>query len=133
MTDKKIPTLAEIEQWVEAKATSYHNATSFQKGLLRFMRGDRPFQIISASELIAQRARVTVRERIADELETAAHILRRNLKGERDDSAAWRIADAGLQLRNKIERSGMTDVEGVDTPTGRGALLPKAIKPKGYK
>ncbi len=37
------------------------------------------------------------------------------------DQAAWRIADASLLLRQRME--GVHDVLGLDVPTGRGALL----------
>jgi hypothetical protein len=41
-------------------------------------------------------------------------------------SAAWRLADAGLLLRNRMVRKGFTKAEGLDLPTGRGAMLPTA-------
>jgi hypothetical protein len=84
-----------------------------------------PFKPLDAGELLSQPA-APARALIAEELETAARILRANPGGERDDSAAWRVADAGLKLRRKVERSGIKDVPGVDMPTRMGALLPEA-------
>ena len=43
--------------------------------------------------------------------------------GHRDDSAAWRVADAGLLLRELMEEDN-NNLPGLDKPTGRGALLP---------
>ena len=40
-----------------------------------------------------------------------------------DDSAAWRVADAGLLLRELMEEDN-NNLPGLDKPTGRGALLP---------
>ncbi len=40
-----------------------------------------------------------------------------------DDSAAWRVADAGLLLRELMEEDN-DNLPGLDKPTGRGALLP---------
>lgn len=39
------------------------------------------------------------------------------------DRPAWRIADAGLLLREVCESRGITGI-GIDEPTGRGATLP---------
>lgn len=39
------------------------------------------------------------------------------------DRPAWRIADAGLLLREICESRGITGI-GIDEPTGRGATLP---------
>jgi hypothetical protein len=39
-------------------------------------------------------------------------------------SACWRLADAGFLLRRRMLRRGFMDAEGLDFPTGRGALLP---------
>lgn len=64
------------------------------------------------------------REFAAALLGSAASILRGNPGGERDDSAVWRVADAGLVLRGLIEESGAIGVAGVDEPTGMGARLP---------
>lgn len=64
----------------------------------------------------------SMRDVIAAQLETAARIIR---EGGRDDSAAWRLADAGLEFRRLIERSGEAGVIGVHYPTGMGAMLPK--------
>lgn len=79
-------------------------------------------EFISAAELM--KTEISERELIANLLETAARILRSNPQGDHDGSAAWRIADAGLMLRREIEFSGWTDVCGVDSPTGMGAILP---------
>jgi hypothetical protein len=38
--------------------------------------------------------------------------------------ACWRVADAGLLLRQRMARRGFNGAEGLDIPTGRGALLP---------
>ena len=40
--------------------------------------------------------------------------------------AAWRLADMGLELRLIMESMGITDVGGLDRPTGKGATLPRA-------
>jgi len=79
-------------------------------------------KLISAAELMNMK--FNRRETIAAELESAARILRENARGERDGSVAWRVADAGLMLRRLIEANGDTDVQGVDVPTGMGAMLP---------
>jgi len=42
------------------------------------------------------------------------------------EAAVWRVADAGLLLRRKIELHGDT---GCLTPSGRGAELPVGPKP----
>lgn len=39
-------------------------------------------------------------------------------------SACWRLADAGLVLRRRMLAKGFHEAEGLDQPTGRGALLP---------
>ncbi len=41
-------------------------------------------------------------------------------------SACWRLADAGLLLRRRMLRKGFRKAEGLDQPTGRGAMLPSA-------
>jgi hypothetical protein len=41
------------------------------------------------------------------------------------DRAAWRLADAGLMLRQRLESMGRTDLTGLDEVTGLGALLPQ--------
>jgi len=84
------------------------------------------FKVISAAEFLEMK--FTQREYIAAELEDAANILKMNPRGGRDDSASWRIADAGLMLRRLIEQSGDKDVQGVDVPTGMGAMLPTCVK-----
>jgi hypothetical protein len=76
----------------------------------------------------------TIEEEIAGLLENAAGILRRHPRGERDDSVAWRVADAGLLLRSLMETpkrgwSKVPGVQGVNCPTGMGAMLP----PKVYR
>jgi len=75
-------------------------------------------RILAADELPLP----TMRDVIAAQLETAARLIR---EGGRDDSAAWRLADAGLEFRRLIERKGEIDVIGVHHPTGMGATLPK--------
>lgn len=47
------------------------------------------------------------------------------LRPDRLDRVSWRIADAGLLFRQAIERTGKTNVVGLDEPTGRGAMLPR--------
>ena len=79
-------------------------------------------KVYSAQELL--KIEFTSRDVIAAELESAARILRENQDGSRDDSAAWRVADAGLELRRLIEKTGAADVPGVHEPTGMGAFLP---------
>lgn len=64
-----------------------------------------------------------MRNVIAGRLEAAARILRSRRTGH-IDSAAWRIADAGADLRALIAEEGEQDVPGVHYPTGMGALLP---------
>lgn len=71
----------------------------------------------------------SVRDQIADLLQSAADIMRRNKNGSRDDSVAWRVADAGLLLRLLMEEPGsgwtkVKDVGGINRPTGFGAMLP---------
>ena len=66
--------------------------------------------------------RINPRDLIATQLETAARLIR---DGDRDESAAWRLADAGLEFRRLIERNGERDVIGVHSPTGMGATLPR--------
>lgn len=39
-------------------------------------------------------------------------------------SAAWRIADAALLMRDALESEGIEGC-GITSPTGRGALLPR--------
>lgn len=80
-------------------------------------------KILTAAELLD--TPITARACIASQLETAARLIR---EGGRDDSAAWRLADAGLEFRKMIERKGETDVIGVHHPTGMGALLPTKAK-----
>ncbi len=64
------------------------------------------------------------RDAIAAELEAAASILRMDTNGNRYDSAAWRVADAGLKLRILMEQEGWQDAMGLNKPTGFGAKLP---------
>ena len=40
------------------------------------------------------------------------------------ERAAWRLADAGLALREYLETHGYAATTGVDEPTGKGARLP---------
>lgn len=52
-------------------------------------------------------------------------------KGEGHDRAAWRIADAGVMLRQLMNAEkdwAGKRVSGFNLPTGRGALLPNAEK-----
>lgn len=57
---------------------------------------------------------------IASLLETAAMLIRH---GE-TANAAWRVADAGLLLRQHLEEKGHQSLIGLDQITGRGAVLP---------
>lgn len=61
-------------------------------------------------------------EFIAVLLETAASELRSGQLGR----AAWRVADAGLMLREYCNNSGVTGI-GIDAPTGCGAMLPQDV------
>ena len=64
-------------------------------------------------------------EFVAYLLEEAARCLRVNELGQ----AAWRVADAGLMLRELCEGQGKANVIGLDCPTGRGAMLPVNSRP----
>lgn len=44
-------------------------------------------------------------------------------------AACWRLADAGQMLRQRMTRKGFSGAEGLDIPTGRGAVLPGAQNP----
>jgi hypothetical protein len=44
-----------------------------------------------------------------------------------EESAAWRIADAGGELRRLLKINGWTKLGGFDEPTGRGYELPRMI------
>lgn len=70
---------------------------------------------------------VTKRQEISGLLRAAANILETSPSGSRDDSAAWRIADAGLMLRELMLKGGYTEKE-LSEPTGLGAFLPKKSK-----
>lgn len=59
-------------------------------------------------------------------LRSAADILEKNPDGSVYGSVAWRLADAGLELRRIIEASGNMDVPAVHKPTGKGAFLPNS-------
>lgn len=63
---------------------------------------------------------------IADTLECAAKLLRDGQLG----SATWRVADAGLLLRELCEVKGMCGVIGLDCASGMGAKLPVGSKPR---
>lgn len=83
------------------------------------------FKLLSDADL----KRPSPAEEIADLLESAAGILRRHPNGERDDSVAWRVADAGLLLRALMAKpkrgwSNEPGVQGINCPTGMGAMLP---------
>lgn len=41
------------------------------------------------------------------------------------DRAAWRLADAGAELRRRLERKGAKRVYGLNMRTDRGAILPR--------
>lgn len=72
----------------------------------------------------------TPMDEVVDNLKSAIRILDRcGRKGRFDrlDSVSWRVADASLLLRNTIISSGMKGVQGVHTPTGRGAMLAKKV------
>lgn len=57
---------------------------------------------------------------IATMLEQAAAMIR----GGQPHRAAWRVADAGVLLRDLLESMPESDLCGLDRPTGRGAALP---------
>lgn len=65
---------------------------------------------------------------IAALLRSAADILEKSKIPDRLDSVAWRVADAGLDLRRLIESFGMLNVPGIHEETGKGALLPDSVK-----
>ena len=75
---------------------------------------------ITAAELLETSP--TARACIASQLETAARMIR---DGNRDESAAWRLADAGLEFRRLMERNGERGIVGVHFATGMGAILPR--------
>ena len=62
------------------------------------------------------------RDELVALLETASKILRQTKT--RDDSVAWRVADAALLMREILTQTNQTDVQGFDRATGRGAVLP---------
>jgi hypothetical protein len=70
-------------------------------------------------------APVSLNELIAEKLELAAKWIR---EGKRYESACWRLADAGAEFRSLLEGDGVTDVVGLDSPTGMGAQLPRSPK-----
>ena len=83
---------------------------------------------IQLSFATAEDCHYSARDEIADLLECAARIMRQHPNGERDDSVACRVADAGMLLRCMMEepKSGwanVKDVEGIHRYTGRGARL----------
>lgn len=60
------------------------------------------------------------RERIAEELEDAASLLRANVVL---DSVAWRLADTVADFVTLVERDGLRKVEGVHSFSGKGGKL----------
>ncbi len=65
---------------------------------------------------------VNQREHIASLLGEAQRVI---LSPQDAECAAWRIADAGLLLRQLLEADKERQpLIGVDQPTGRGAVLP---------
>lgn len=44
---------------------------------------------------------------------------------DRIDSVAWRVADAGLMVRELAKMSDLKDSQGIDIPTGMGAIIPE--------
>lgn len=62
------------------------------------------------------------RERIADELEEAARLLR---QGAPLESVAWRLADVAADFVTKVEKAGLHDVQGVHHFSGKGGKLSK--------
>ena len=73
------------------------------------------FKALSIAELMA----LPPTDEVADLLREAASFIDvKNL-----ESATWRMADAWLLLRRRLVKRRYRDVEGFDTPTGRGALL----------
>ena len=76
--------------------------------------------IMSAQELLAKK--YTVEQSIASELRTVARLL----ENGNYESAAWRLADASIDFVRYAKRKGK-DIQGVDTPTGKGACLDKIM------
>lgn len=64
------------------------------------------------------------KKQVIDKLKSAITILDEG-DDSRIDSVAWRVADAGLILRELIDALGAQDVPGVHLPTGMGAVLPE--------
>ena len=63
-------------------------------------------------------------KRIIGNLETTIVMLKDSCD-DNLDSATWRVADAGLLLRELVESGGeYKNVQGVHEPTGMGAILP---------
>jgi len=66
---------------------------------------------------------VTIDEAINLLLNAVARLRDNDTKG-----AAWRVADAGLFIRDLVEMEPHSMVIGVTCPTGRGATLPEREK-----
>ena len=75
----------------------------------------REIRALSMRELMAL-PRPTMRELIASQIGDAANCLR----GKYLEGAAWRLADASADLR---QLKSSTGADGMDQPTGRGAIL----------
>ena len=60
--------------------------------------------------------------RIAENLKSAITILEED-GPDRIGSVCWRVADAGLMLRELVEMLGGKDIDGFDHPTGMKAIL----------
>lgn len=63
---------------------------------------------------------VTIEETINLLLSAVARLQDNDTKG-----AAWRVADAGLFIRDLVAMEPYSGVIGITTPTGRGATLPE--------
>ena len=62
-------------------------------------------------------------EEIAEMLENCVYYINSgNL-----ELAAWRLADAGGELRRLIKLKGWSKLAGFDEPTGRGYELPRMV------
>lgn len=112
--------LADVEAWEKSHDVAVKDSRSAN------MPPPREQLKFTQAELIKMPSDI---EEIAGMLETSASILRKGNKTAKEhfrlDSAAWRIADAGLMLSRLIKSmQEWKNVEGVHRKTGFGALLP---------
>ena len=76
-----------------------------------------PLTLISAEELVNLSG--PTQDELASLLRSAATQVERGFL----DSAAWRVADAAVLLKQRIEAEGWQAVQGIHSKTGRGGLL----------